>query len=80
MEGDQKKADDNEIYEATAGWDSYVSGLVAEKRAAADNRQERDGADATQLERRRKSRDRTPSRRRSLLLTNVSDEQSAGES
>jgi len=27
MEGDQKKSEDNEMYEATAGWDSYVSGL-----------------------------------------------------
>ena len=78
MEGDQKKAEDNEIYEATAGWDSYVSGLVAEQRDAADEKTEHDAREGVQVERRRKPRDRTPSRRRSLLLSGDSDEQSAG--
>ena len=68
MEGDQKKADDNEIYEATAGWDSYVSGLVAEKRDAVSDKPEPKTQESVQEERRRKPRDRTPSRRRSLLL------------
>jgi hypothetical protein len=80
MEGDHKKADDNEIYEATAGWDTYVTGLVAEKRAAADDKPTREGVDAAQLERRRKSRDRTPSRRRSLLLSGEAEEQPARDS
>ena len=80
MEGDQKKADDNEMYEATAGWDSYVSGLVAEKRDAAADKSEREAAEPAQVERRRKPRDRTPSRRRSLLLSGDKDEQSASDS
>jgi hypothetical protein len=75
MEGDKKKADDNEIYEATAGWDSYVSGLVAEKREAVSDRQERPDRAAVKVERRRKPRDRTPSRRRSLLLSGGEEKQ-----
>mgnify|MGYP001555672088 CR=1 FL=1 len=67
MEGDQKKVDDNEMYEATAGWDSYVSGLVAEQRDAAADRPTREVGENPRVERRRKPRDRTPSRRRSLL-------------
>jgi len=80
MEGDQRKAEDSEIYEATAGWDSYVSALVAEKRdASAENTAVAAGEPAPP-ERRRKPRDRAPSRRRSLLLSGKVDEPSTSES
>ncbi len=45
------------LEEATAGWDPYVSDLLQEKQAA---RRE---------ERRRQPRDKTPARRRSILVS-----------
>lgn len=45
------------LEEATAGWDSYVSDLIKEKQAA------------PREERRRRPRDKTPARRRTILVT-----------
>ena len=48
--------------EATCGWDPYLSDLLQEKKAV------------TREERRRRPRDRTPARRRSILVTGEDDE------
>lgn len=80
MEGKKQQAsqtgDDAEIYEATAGWDSYVSGLVSEqKRDIKSVEKSPSTAPAPQQERRRKPRDRTPSGRRALLINGQADTQ-----
>lgn len=51
------------LEEATAGWDPYVSDLVQQKKSEA------------QEERRRRPRDKTPARRRTILVSGE-DEQS----
>lgn len=78
MEGKRKDEpapdnDDDALYEATAGWDSYVSGLLADtppesrtrrpprRETAPDEWEERE-------ERRRKPRDRNPSGHRARLI------------
>ncbi len=71
MEGKKQQAsqtgDDAEIYEATAGWDSYVSGLVAEQnRDIKAAGRSSSSAPPPHQERRRKPRDRTPSGRRAF--------------
>ncbi len=45
------------IEEATAGWDPYISDLIQEK------------ATARREERRRQPRDKTPARRRTILVS-----------
>jgi hypothetical protein len=45
------------LAEATAGWDPYVSDLIQEKQSA------------PRAERRRRPRDKTPARRRSILAS-----------
>jgi hypothetical protein len=80
MEGKKHQAsqtgDDADIYEATAGWDSYVSGLVSEqKRDIKSGEKSASTARAPLQERRRKPRDRKPSGRRALLLSGQGDTQ-----
>ena len=62
--------DDMDLYEATAGWDSYVSGLLRDASEARSTDKPRPQPELHQPaeERRRAPRDRTPARRRSLLM------------
>jgi hypothetical protein len=64
-------SEDKDLYEATAGWDSYVSGLLrdaSEARSASEPRRRPEQHPPAE-ERRRAPRDRTPARRRSLLMS-----------
>lgn len=54
------------LEQATAGWDPYVSDLIQEKQSAVPE------------ERRRRPRDKTPARRRSILASGESDPESNG--
>ncbi len=71
---------DSDIYEATAGWDSYVSDLLAGKRENAEKTDDIENHQAAPLptgeERRKEPRDRTPARRRTVLLAENSAKQS----
>ncbi len=71
---------DAEIYEATAGWDSYVSDLLSGDRQDVAETNEIETNQATPLptgeERRKEPRDRTPARRRTVLLAEDSAKES----
>ena len=66
---EEQDADNGDLYEATAGWDSYVSELLRQAQANEEVLPRRPSNEwPAHAERRREPRDRRPSRRRALLM------------